>query len=57
MISVEAVGRKNMSKVKAKPLIPANPLYHGWKHFGDMNDGVHVFCLLCAVDGTEKTSR
>ena len=29
----------------------------GWEYFADANDGVHVFCLLCASEEKEKTYK
>ena len=46
-----------MSKDKTKSLVPARPEWPGWEYFSDLNDGVHVFCLLCAVDGKDKTYK
>jgi hypothetical protein len=46
-----------MSEPKIKSLVPAKPEWPGWEHFCDCNDGVHVFCLLCAGDGKEKTYK
>ena len=47
----------NMVEVKTKSVIPLRPEWPGWEYFADANDGVHVFCLLCASEEKEKTYK
>ena len=47
----------NMVEVKTKSVIPLRPEWPGWEYFSDLKDVVHVFCLLCAVDGKDKTYK
>jgi hypothetical protein len=41
--------QKDTNRVK-----PANPKSFVWQHYEDVNDGKHVFCLLCAADTKQQ---